>query len=325
MNRQDFFRAFAGSAALAALPRTFRAAQQSAQEHQPQTYTYKTAGGCEIQADVYGADRSVRKRGLIYIHGGALIGGSRKTVPNLVPDLLRKLGYVVVLVDYRLAPETKLPQIINDVEDGVQWVRTKGPKLFNLDPDRLAIAGDSAGGYLTLMTGFRVKPRPTVLAVFWGYGDITSPWYSKPDPFYLRQPHVTKEQAYSAVGATPCLTAPPEHNQRHHFYLYCRQNGFWPKGVSGHDPDTESKWFDDYCPVRNVSREYPPTFLLHGTADTDVPCEESKKMAEKMAQAGVKHELILVPGGGHGLQETTPAEWERIYARVSGFVKSRMT
>ena len=48
-------------------------------------------------------------------------------------------------------------------------------------------------------------------------------------------------------------------------------------------------------------------------------------MAERMAQAGVKHELILVPGGGHGLQETKPAEWERIYGRVSDFLKSHIS
>lgn len=321
MNRQQFLRLLAGGAALTSLPRI----SLSTEEPRFQTYTYKTAGGCKIQADVYGADPNTRKRGLIYIHGGALIGGSRKTLPRLVPDLLQKLGYVVVLIDYRLAPETKLPLIISDVQDAVRCVRTEGPKLYNLNPDRLAIAGDSAGGYLTLMTGFAVKPRPTVLAVFWGYGDITSPWYSRPDPFYLRQPRVSKQEAYSAVGGTPCLTVPPEHNQRHHFYLYCRQNALWPKEVSGHDPDTESKWFDDYCPVRNVSREYPPTFLLHGTADTDVPYDESKKMAEKMKQAGVEHELISVPGGGHGLGETKPAEWERIYGRVSEFLKSRMS
>src|ERR1051326_5002332 len=127
MNRQEFLKLLAGGVALASLPRLSRAALES----QPQTYTYKTAGGCKIQADVYGADRSVRKRGLIYIHGGALIGGSRKTVPHLVPDLLEKLGYVVVLIDYRLAPEAKLPQIMSDVEDGVKWVRTEGPKLLD--------------------------------------------------------------------------------------------------------------------------------------------------------------------------------------------------
>jgi acetyl esterase/lipase len=315
MNRQEFLRVLAGGAVLGTIPRTSTAAPE------PRTYTYKTAGGCEIHADVYGADANARKRGLIYIHGGALIGGSRDTLPRLVPDVLQKLDYLLVAIDYRLAPETKLPLIIDDVRDAVAWVRTEGPKLYNLNPDRLAIAGDSAGGYLTLMTGFCVTPRPTVLAVFWGYGDITSPWYSKPDPFYARQPRVSEQEARAAVGDA-CITSPPEHNQRGRFYLYCRQNGLWPKEVSGHDPDAESSWFDAYCPVRNVSREYPPTFLVHGTADTDVPCEESKKMADRMAHAGVEHRLALVPGGGHGLNNSTSGEMKPIYADAARFLTS---
>jgi acetyl esterase/lipase len=288
-----------------------------------QTYTYKTAGGCDIQADVHNADKNATKPGLIYIHGGALIGGSRKTVPKHVPDVLMKMDCVVVLIDYRLAPETKLNEIAGDVHDAVDWVRTKGPGLWGLDPGRLAISGDSAGGYLTLLTGFRIKPRPRALAVFWGYGDITSPWYSKPDPFYLKQPRVAKEEAYAAVG-TGCLTSPPAQNKRGRFYLYCRQNGLWPKEVAGHDPQTESAWFDKYLPVRNVSESYPPTILVHGTADTDVPYEESKKMADQLARAGVRHELITVPGGSHGLAEVPAAQMNPIHEKVVAFIKSNL-
>lgn len=319
MNRRNFAKALQAGMAFGSVIPAVRAAPSI----DSTTFTYKTAGGCEIHADVRGADRKIKKPVLIYIHGGALIGGSRTTVPRLVPDLLETFGYVVVLIDYRLAPETKLPQIIEDVQDAVRWVRAEGPKLFNANTSRLAIAGDSAGGYLTFVTGFRIDPRPTVVATFWGYGDITSPWYSKPDSFYLQQPRVPKEEAYAAVGKT-CLTEPPERNRRGRFYLYCRQNGLWPKEVSGHDPVSESKWFDDYCPVRNVTGRYPPTIMVHGTADTDVPCEESQKMASRMAQVGVPHQLILSSGGDHGLNEISTGERAGIYQKVADFLKSRM-
>jgi hypothetical protein len=76
-----------------------------------------------------------------------------------------------------------------------------------------------------------------------------------------------------------CPGTPPK-NARGRFYLYCRQNGIWPQEVAAHNPVTENKWFDPYCPARNVTAKYPQTRLIHGTADTDVPYEESKNMSK---------------------------------------------
>jgi dipeptidyl aminopeptidase/acylaminoacyl peptidase len=104
--------------------------------------------------------------------------------------------------------------------------------------------------------------------------------------------------------------------------LYCRQQGIWPKEVTGHDPDAEPKWFDRYCPVRNVSAKYPPTVLIHGTADTDVPFEESVKMAEKLSQFRVEHEFLRVPEGGHGLSGVAPAIQARVFERAVDFLKA---
>ena len=109
-------------------------------------------------------------------------------------------GYTIISIDYRLAPQAKLNDIIEDLVDAYRWVRIDGPKLFRIDPNRIAVVGHSAGGYLTLMAGFRLNPRPAALVSFYGYGDIAGDWYSRPDPFYSRQPAVPKEEAYQAVG-----------------------------------------------------------------------------------------------------------------------------
>jgi acetyl esterase/lipase len=287
------------------------------------TYTYKTAGGCEIQADVVTGDGPGPKPVVIWIHGGALINGSRTGIPGYLRELAKNSGYVVVSIDYRLAPATKLPAIIEDIQDAHRWVRARGPQLFAADPDRVVVVGGSAGGYLTLMSGFCFDPRPRALVSFYGYGDITSPWYSRPEPFYVKQPAVPREEAYAGVSGPPVSGSTPETTkQRGRFYLYCRQQGIWPKEVAGHDPDTENEWFNAYCPIRNVSRNYPPSLLIHGTDDTDVPYRQSKDMAEKLAEAGVEHILITVPGAGHGLSGIDPAEFRRINGKAVDFIKA---
>lgn len=261
------------------------------------TYVFKRVGTCEIKADVYREPDDVRRAVIVFIHGGALICGSRAMFCSDQIAMYLGAGYAVVSIDYRLAPETKIAPIIEDVRDALAWVRTRGQNLLNIDPDRMAVVGGSAGGYLTLMAGFITERPPRVLVSFYGYGDIVGDWYSKPDPFYCRSPVISEAKARSCVGREVVSEGNPD--PRRTFYLYCRQNGLWPTEVGGHDPVTERAWFDGYCPIKNVSAKYPPTLLLHGDKDTDVPHEQSVMMAERLAQVGVEHELVTIPGGGH--------------------------
>jgi acetyl esterase/lipase len=267
-----------------------------------QGLTYKVVADCEIRADVYRIPDNVVRPAILWLHGGALIFGDRGT---LSPDQLERYvraGYTVIAADYRLAPEVKLETIIEDLQDVYDWVRVHGPDLSRIDPERIAVIGHSAGGYLALMAGFCVNPRPKALVSFYGYGDISGKWYSQPDPFYSEQPAISKDEAYRVVGG-PAITGTPfegkQFEERYRFYVYCRQQGLWPKEVAGHDPDRESEWFDLFCPVRNVSGDYPPTLLIHGDQDTDVPFQQSVLMSKELKRYGVDHEFIAVPDRGH--------------------------
>lgn len=267
-----------------------------------ETFIYKTVGDHEIRADVHRKPGKEVRPGIIWIHGGALIFGSRTSIPDKQLTLYLNAGYTVIGIDYRLAPETKLPEIISDIEDAHSWVVSKGPGLFNVDPARIGVIGHSAGGYLTLMAGFRAKPTPKALISFYGYGDISGPWYSEPDSFYNLLPAIEKDIAYKAVGDSIVSYAPwqsPTYS-RGQFYLYCRQNGLWPLEVSGHDPHKEPAWFKPYEPAQNVSGRFPPTLLLHGKIDTDVPFRQSVKMAVELEKQGIPYELVSDPAWGHG-------------------------
>jgi hypothetical protein len=154
------------------------------------------------------------------------------------------------------------------------------------------------------MTGFRVRPRPTALVAYWGYGDVDGDWYTKPSGHYRKiAPLVSQEEADRAVGSGVLTGTEGGDVQkaRGRYYLYLRQNGLWTKAVTGFDPEKDRKRLDPYCPVRNVSPEYPPTLLIHGREDTDVPCQLSRDMARELARHKVPHDLIEVPGAEHGL------------------------
>lgn len=263
-----------------------------------QTHTYKEAAGCQIMADVH-LPAAEPAPVLVWIHGGALINGSRSGLQDWQLRGYLEAGLAVVSIDYRLAPETRLPGIAQDVDDAIAWVRTRLPELAPIDPARLGIVGHSAGGYLTLLAGGRVSPRPQALVSYYGYGDIVADWYRRPDPFYCRQPAVPEAESGRHLDG-PATCEPYAGRGKEKLYLYLRQNGLWPLEVGGVDPAADPGFFVPYCPERNVGADYPPTLLLHGTRDTDVPYEQSVAMAAALAAAGVEHELLTILDGGHG-------------------------
>jgi acetyl esterase/lipase len=138
------------------------------------------------------------------------------------------------------------------------------------------------------------------LVSFYGYGDIKGAWYSRPDPFYSSsEKHVSRQEAESLVGREARSEAKWEEN-RFRFYLYCRQQGLWPKEVTGRDPDLDAAAFKPWCPLQNVGVDYPPTMLLHADKDTDVPFVQSVEMARELKSHGIESQFIPIPGYGHG-------------------------
>jgi acetyl esterase/lipase len=264
------------------------------------TYTYKFIYGCAIHTDVYRA-AEVPGPAILWLHGGMLMAGSRADLPAAQLERYLQAGYTVVSADYRLAPETKLPDIITDVQDVYAWTRAYGHQEFGIDPDHIAVIGHSAGGYLTLLAGHHLLPRPRALVSYYGYSDVDGAWYSQPDPFYSQKPPVSLADAQRVIGTQIISEAsgPGVSPNRGTFYLYCRQNGLWPNEVVGHDPHLEPQAFDPFCPIRNVSAEYPPTLLIHGALDTDVPHEQSAQMARELERQGVTHEFVSLPKHGH--------------------------
>ena len=104
----------------------------------------------------YARDLKVRRPGVLFIHGGGFTGGDKAEYRSAsVSADLARAGYVVVSCNYVLGPKDKpgvWPRNIADCRDAVRWMRANADAL-GLDPNRIAVAGGSAGGYLALMVG----------------------------------------------------------------------------------------------------------------------------------------------------------------------------
>jgi acetyl esterase/lipase len=272
-------------------------------EYVKMTVTYKKVGDLPVRAAVYRPDDQRVRPVVVWIHGGALINGHRDGISRRVRKYATEREFALVSIDYRLAPETKLPGIIADVEDAFDWLHSKGAEQFHLDRSRIAVTGGSAGGYLTFVTGHRIKPRPQALVAFWGYGDLVGDWYSQPSPHPRHnRVKVSRDEAFKQISGPPVSDSRDRKGNGGLFYLYCRQTGLWPSLVTdGWDPKKDVEKFAPYMPVRNVSADYPPTLMIHGTDDTDVPHEQSVMMAREFKKHDVEHKLISIEKGEHGL------------------------
>jgi acetyl esterase/lipase len=285
------------------------------------TVVYKSVGNRLLEADVYRSTRrNAAQATIVFIHGGALMMGDRTTINREHVSRYLEAGYDVASIDYRLAPETKLADIIEDLRDAFRWVGSPGTGLAGAGAGRVVATGYSAGGYLALISGDCCSPRPKAIVSFYGYGDIVGDWYTKPSPFYCHQPLVSDEEA-GHLRSQLAASAPHSSVGRQRFYLYCRQKGIWPLEVSGHDPSREPSYFAPFCPQRNVTGAYPPTMFLHGDQDTDVPYEQSALMARELERQGVPWALQRMEGCGHGFDSDsgTPAV-DKAFTSVLSFL-----
>jgi acetyl esterase/lipase len=270
------------------------------------THTYLEVAECALQADVYMPVGGTPTPVILWLHPGGLITGGRDWLDSDQLALYLEAGYAVVAIDYRLAPEHKLETIVADVEAALAWLVEQGPGLLNIDPHRIAVVGHSAGGYLALLAGFRTEPRPKAVVSFYGYGDLTGEWAVQPSDSHDQGEIITQEAANRALRGSRkgCIPTGSALEGRFDYYVYARQQGTWPLEIGGHDPVTDADWYRAYEPVQNASSEYPPTMLLHGRADTDVPFSAAERMAAALEEHGVVYEFVSRAGWNHVFDQT---------------------
>ena len=161
-----------------------------------------------------------------------------------------------------------------------------------------------------------------MLLAYFGYGDLIGDWYSTPSPHARHNPRkITAEEAWKQVDGPDVADARERKGDGGIFYNFCRQTGLWPKAVSGWDPRQQPEKFFPYMPLKNVTASYPPAALIHGTADTDVPFEQSQMMARELEKHGVPFQFHAIAKAEHGLAGGDRGEIEEAQRKAFQFVK----
>ena len=227
---------------------------------------YGSADGVDLKLDLARPSEGAGPFPVVLcIHGGAWITGS-KAVYGPVLQMLAGAGYAAASIDYRLAPRYKYPAQIDDVRLAAAYLRAHAAEL-NIDPSRMAVLGDSAGGHLALLLGL-TEPRDRFRAVInlYGVSDVAR-WLPNPEG-----------EQIEGMDAPTLL-----------------------EKVYG-TRDRSSDVLRKASPLTYVTKGNPPVLTMHGDADPTVRIEQAQWLHEALRKNGVEEKLVVVKGAKHGFE-----------------------
>jgi alpha-L-fucosidase 2 len=230
---------------------------------------YGTADGQPLTMDYYAPRGDGVHPVAIIIHGGGYHGGDSKSGSEAyIADFLAPAGYAVFSVNYRLAPAYPYPYMVQDVERAVRYIRFHAAE-WNADPNKIALVGGSAGGFLSNMVGLLNAP---------GDSNATDPV----DRVSARAQAVVSLYAQSSFEFVPL-------NADVHRLL---------------DPliakEGEEAAIKEASPITYVSKDDPPFLEILGDQDEYIPFSEATNLQTALHAVGVRCDIIRIPGGKHG-------------------------
>lgn len=209
---------------------------------------------------------------VLCIHGGGFRAGNREGFNPLCVQLAER-GFVAVTASYRLAPKYPFPAAVHDVKAAVRWLRA-GALKYQIDPNRIGVTGDSAGGHLAQFLGVTAGVQEFE-------GDGGNPSQSSAVTCVVNRygPSDFLKSYGKSVDAAEVL----------------------PLWLGG-DFNTARARHIQSSPLNWVTPAAAPTLILHGTEDKYVAHEQGVWMRDRLQACGVEVELLTFEGAGHGFK-----------------------
>ena len=254
-------------------------------------FVYKTVKGHEIKANIFLPNTNEMRPVIVFFHGGGFIFGNRdQGLNNSIKEKLLANNYAVVSADYRLAPETKLDEILKDVSDIIKWIRLNGQQKFNIDTNKIVAMGGSAGGYLALSTGFDEKSAPNAIVA------ISTPTGFSTANFQMGDLSVLNQTGpYDIVKDT--IVSYGDYDSRMTLWRFLAKNRLVLYEVFGFNPAKEPEKLDKYTLTNNIKSDYPPTLIIHAKNDRLVDLKQVNAFYEFLNENKIKSKLYLVENG----------------------------
>jgi acetyl esterase/lipase len=224
---------------------------------------YCVTDGAELDLDFFHATSAEVTPLIVFAHGGGYRRGDKNQAERLPEfDDLIDAGYSIASIDYRLSPEHPFPAPIEDLKCAVRHLRANAAG-YGIDPDRIGLMGFSSGAHLAMLAAVADEAAGFDVGQYAGVS--------------------------SAVKAVVAADGPTDIAE-----------------LRSSQPDVASDTFLDSLdlmhqasPTTYADPGDPPMLIFHGELDRTVPVVHAKDMDEALTDAGVEHEVVIVPGGAH--------------------------
>lgn len=291
---------------------------------------YATAPETEqpLRCDLWLPPWDVRPSGLavIFCHGGGWRFGSKGIGMDPFFAQFAAGGHLVMDIDYRLAPQTRLPGMIADVKRAVAYLKQHAA-TYNLNPDRIVLAGSSAGAHLALLCAYAPQhPELTpddlrdqdlsVRAVVSICGPADLEALHHYTPATLGETMLTRTPVDRLIGRGLFALLRPAPEASDWLTRFTDLGGVAAQVIDG-PPSIITERYGLGSPITHVTADSPPTLLLQAELDSWVPIESVKRLHQRLCEAGVQAVYIQYPRTEHGfevfLPQVSPAGQATIY------------